>query len=227
MDPPGFSCDHPFQQTLLVRRTHTDAHHPMTPKRFVGVVLLVSGSVSCRSQIFASCGRTCDQGPSPDSEVAKCVARYSKPHLSPADIRAFIEHGDRECFVRGDPKRLADQGRCLPLSLGVDTRNGKALEIVYHCSDVCPDYGGVLFRYANTSRAECCATGGYPRHSPAWGSYEGCAPPELSLLGTGNIRYFPRHPDRPWEPGTTSPCDPTKVVFGDGTAVDEASLWSE
>ena len=155
--------------------------------------------------VLASCrSRTCE-GPSSDSEVAKCVSRYSRPRLTPADIRRFVEHGRSECFVRGDPKKLAEQGRCLPLSLGVDARNGKALEIVYGCSDICPDAGGVYIRYAKVSRKDCCAIGAYP--IPAWGGH-GCAPPEVSLLGLSQIAYYPRYPGRPWEPGTRSPCDP-------------------
>jgi hypothetical protein len=54
----------------------------------------------------------------------------------------------------------------------------------YHCSDICPDYGGVSFTYTNVSEDECCKLEGLPLRDPAWGGYRGCSPPEaMSRFG--------------------------------------------
>jgi hypothetical protein len=192
----------------------------------MGLIVALSLSTSWNSFVSRWHGPICDRGAS-DNELARCVARYSKPRLSPADIRKFIEHGSLECFVRGYPYELAEQARCLPLSLGVDERNGRAVELVYQCSDICPDAGGVLIRYANTSKEDCCAVGGYPWHDYAWGGYRGCTPPEHGVQRRGTRAYYPRYPDGPREEATRSPCDASKLVFDDGTVVEEATLWTE
>ena len=109
-------------------------------------------------------------------EVAKCVARYAKPSLTPTDIKKFIEEGLAVCFDLRDPEKRGDQGACLPLSLGVDERNGKTVEVRYFCSDVCPDYGRMIVSYASTSEQECNEIGAESLKDPAWRAYIGCLP---------------------------------------------------
>ena len=66
----------------------------------MGVLAALSLSTSWNSFGSRWHGPICAGGSS-DNELLKCVARYSRPRLSPADIRRFIEHGSLECFVRG------------------------------------------------------------------------------------------------------------------------------
>lgn len=173
------------------------------------------GPVSSSSGSATRLGWNIFGGKCSGDEVAKCVAKYAKAALTPADLERFIENGIAACFAQKDPEKLADQGACLPLSLGMDARNGRVVEIVYHCSDVCPSYGAIAVQYANITKQECCATGGHPRHDPAWGGYLGCSPPEIPLPRFN----YPRYPGGPMEPATRSPCDPSKIVFDDGTVV--------
>ena len=215
-------CDRPGKTPALQAFMIRDA--PMHANLLMGLLLVSQVSVSCRGSILKSCSPRCE-GPSPNSEVGRCVGRYARPRLTPADIRRFNTQGRNDCFGRGGPQKLAEQGRCLPLPLGVDERNGKTVEVIYGCTDVCPDLGGIFVRYANIAPADCCALGGYPNPTPSRSGYHGCAPPEVTVYG--QTAYYPRFPDRPWELGTRSPCDAAKIVFSDGTAVDEASLYTE
>jgi len=117
-----------------------------------------------------------------------------------------------------DPRRQQDA--CLPLTLGNDARNGKAIEVSYHCSDVCPNQGGILVRYAgNISEEECCKHDGYPRHDFAFGGYLGCAPPE-----TPRPVFNFRRPDGTMGLATRSPCKPSEVRFEDGTVVIDPNI---
>jgi hypothetical protein len=134
--------------------------------------------------------------------------------LSGKEIRRLSSEVIDECFSTDDPKLLWDQGACLPLEVGVDERNGHMVELRYHCSDLCPDYGGVGIFYAGVSKEDCCSIGGYPRKDPAWGGYRGCTPPEVPLP-----RFNFRRPDGRLAPASSSPCDPTRIVFEDGTVV--------
>jgi hypothetical protein len=146
--------------------------------------------------------------------VVACVARYAKPQLTPADIRKFVQQGRLDCFVRDNPFRLAKQAEHLPISLGIDARNGKVVEVAYHCSDVCPGQGGTFVRYRNVAENDCCASGGLPMKN--WvGGYLGCAP-AVEALGRF---YFPRRPGGPTELATEVSCHPTKVKFDDGTVI--------
>jgi hypothetical protein len=155
-------------------------------------------------------------GTCPGDAVAQCVAKRTKSRLSSKDIEKLGREVIEECFSTRDTRLLWDQGACLPLDVGVDRRNGRNIELRYHCSDVCPDQGGVGIFYAGVAKEDCCSIGGYPRFDPAWGGYRGCTPPEVPLP---RINY--RRPDGRLEPATRSPCDPTRIVFEDGTVVIE------
>jgi hypothetical protein len=119
-----------------------------------------------------------------DARLRSCLARVARPTWSHDDLRAYFAAGDDGCFAarRADPhgRRLEQQARCLPLSVGVDARTGKALELRYFCSDVCPGQGAVFLIYAGVDRDACCALAGRPLHDPAWGAYRGCLPPEAT-----------------------------------------------
>ena len=186
----------PFKVSTFGRTTRTRTC-------LVGLPVMFLVSLSWSSPLFEPSNLACD------NEVTRCVDRYFKS----------VAHGHDECFGRADPKKRAEQGRCLPLSLGVDARNGKVVKVVYSCSDVCPDYGGIGVAYANTSQKDCCAIGGYP-------GQRGCTPPEIPPV-QGRRAYYPRYPDGPRELAWRSPCAPEKIVFADGTVVVESTLWTE
>jgi hypothetical protein len=141
------------------------------------------------------------------SAVKSCVGRYARPALTPAEVRRFLSEGVPACFAVGDPAELARQGACLPLELGRDPRNTRVVEVVYHCSDVCPANGRIVLRYAGADERECCAIGGHPRRDPAWGGFVGCEPPEVPLP-----TFRMRAPDGTTKLAVRSPCEPQKVT---------------
>ena len=149
-------------------------------------------------------------------EVKTCVDRYAKPALAPGDVASFIDHGIDECFALREKPKLAEQGKCLPMTLGKDARNGLMIEMVYACSDLCPDYGTIVVRYAGTPEDQCCARGGHPLKDIAWGGYRGCTPPEVPLP-----RFNARRPDGVMSQATRDPCDPSMIRFDDGTVVTD------
>jgi hypothetical protein len=142
------------------------------------------------------------------------VVKRTKRRLSSKDIEVLSREVIDECFSTQDPKRLWDEGGCLPLEVGVDKRNGHLIELRYQCSDRCPEYGGVGIFYAGVSREDCCSIGGYPHFDPAWGGYRGCNPPEVALP-----QFKFRRPDGQLALASRSPCDPTRILFEDGTVV--------
>lgn len=77
----------------------------------------------------------------------------------------------------GYPKNKDINPKGYPKILGVYEKNGKVLEEVYFCSDLCPDYGKVyIFMKDILSDDACVAAGGVPYHDPAWEGYVGCEP---------------------------------------------------
>jgi len=96
--------------------------------------------------------------------------------LSPAEIRGIPREIIKQCFSLGDKRALANEGACLPLELGVDQSNGRAIQLRYYCSDICPNYGVIGAYYANVSEAECDSVGGGASFDPAHGGYRGCRP---------------------------------------------------
>jgi hypothetical protein len=149
-------------------------------------------------------------------EVKKCVDRYAKPKLAPGDVKSFVDRGINDCFSWREKEKLEQQGKCLPMTLGKDARNGLPVEMVYECSDLCPNYGTIVIRYAGASEHRCCAQGGHPLKDSAWGGYRGCTPPEVPLL-----QFNFRRPDGVMSQATRDPCDPSKVRFDDGTVVTD------
>lgn len=64
-----------------------------------------------------------------------------------------------------------------PIVLGQYYKNNLTLIETYHCSDVCPDYGGVSIIFQNIkSKEECAKADGQNLIDPAWGGYIGCTP---------------------------------------------------
>ena len=155
----------------------------------------------------------------PEEVGLECFGRYAKPRLSHADIQQFVDEGLSRCFANADPVKLLRQAPHHPTFLGIDSRNGKLLEVYYHCSDICPGYGGVNIRYAEVAMEDCCAVGGWALHDPAWGGYLGCAPPESEPTFA-----FSRVPGGAKEPAKQNPCDPSQVIFADGTSVKDPGI---
>lgn len=63
-----------------------------------------------------------------------------------------------------------------PKTLGIYMNNGQTLTEVYHCSDVCPEYGRIIVIFENVTQSECQQVGGRAFFDPAWGSYVACVP---------------------------------------------------
>lgn len=156
--------------------------------------------------------------PCDESETARCVARYARAQLSPADIKRFLEEGRSACVSSNDEAKIRQQRACLPLSLGVDARNGKLVELVGF--GVEPLYF-VEPRYVGVLESECCATGGVPEWTPGcFGrTYAGCSPPETLISFN-----YPRQPGGFMVSARTSPCKPGQILFADGQAMQDPNL---
>lgn len=177
----------------------------------LGLALALVGA--CKSRTHAPGGLDL-HGRCVGSELARCVARHAKASLSPSDIAGLREGLLKECFATGDKRRLAEQGACLPFDVGVDERNDKVVQLQYHCSDVCPNQGGVGVFYAGVAQNECCEVGGDPFVDPAWGGYWGCLVP-----GQRVSRSYQRRANGKLDLATSSACEPKKFVFSDGEVV--------
>ena len=99
--------------------------------------------------------------------------------LTSSQIAALDDALDT-CFSQGDPVALDTESECLPYALGADQRNQTQLEVVYFCSDLCPENGGVWIVYQDVQEADCQDLGGEPVQDFAFGIYIGCVPPELT-----------------------------------------------
>lgn len=111
--------------------------------------------------------------------LTACVGRWSAAEMTAPDIARFVNEGLPDCFPVDDQNALWRLDACLPLQVGNDVRNGKTIEVVYHCSDTCPGNGRVFLRYRGVDEASCCAVGGSPYAYPGWGGFAGCRPPEM------------------------------------------------
>jgi hypothetical protein len=112
-------------------------------------------------------------------EPCECIRSYGKTGMSSAEIKRLLDTGITACFALDDKNALEDEGRCLPTIAGTDARNGQSIEIVYGCSDVCPDAGHIFIRYSGVTEADCCGVGGTIAKDWAWGGFMGCMPPEV------------------------------------------------
>lgn len=64
-----------------------------------------------------------------------------------------------------------------PISLGVYEKNNLKLVEVYHCSDLCPDAGGVHIFYEDVkTESDCANIPGEAFVDPAFRVFRGCAP---------------------------------------------------
>jgi hypothetical protein len=174
-----------------------------------------------RAAAPAASSTASDGGPQGDleaeacEEMQRCVAKYAKPKLASADIARFLREGRAACFRPQWQKTVPASCFQFP-PLGVDGRNGKLVDVQYEvcCGDVlAPDQGSIALRYHAVPSTECCARGGDPVVSGAWGNYLGCAPPETQDV---SLWRDPRRPGGPLEPATLSACHPGKLIFKDG-----------
>jgi hypothetical protein len=145
--------------------------------------------------------------------LAACLQRWSATEMTASDIRRFINEGLPDCFPVNNPDVLSRFEKCLPLQVGKDARNGRTLEVSYHCSDVCPAYGRIFLTYRGVfDEKSCCAAGGSPSYKyPGRVSFAGCQPPEMQSPepvrdADGNMKL-----------GLRSLCDPTAqpIIVGD------------
>jgi hypothetical protein len=159
---PPTHADAPIPSSALPAASATpSASSAVTGTAVPGIDVLLRAMGGAPHEL-ADCG---------NAELRACLAPFIKPKLAPADIRGLA---DARCFKSaGDA--LTQAGDCLPLRVGADGRNGKALSFAFVCSDVCPNQGSVSFRYEHVDDTECCKLGGEPDY--IWPhSYAGCSP---------------------------------------------------
>jgi len=121
-----------------------------------------------------------DSGSETDTSTADpctCLAGLASGSLDSAAITALVD-GLPACFAVDKKDLLAEQAACLPQVVGTDARNGLSIEVVYTCSDVCPDAGWLAVIYEGVAEADCATAGGVVLKDLGFGTYVGCAPPE-------------------------------------------------
>ena len=102
---------------------------------------------------------------------------FSDPVISTDAMQAELErlHSINLTVANGN----SDPGG-YPVSVGVDSRNGKVVVEKFICRDSCPDVGMVFLLYQNVDSSEACngSVVGTPLFSPEpiLGEYWGCRP---------------------------------------------------
>jgi len=102
-----------------------------------------------------------------------CLASDAGHELSAWDLLTEYE--------RLDPMNQAlHEGKWPPTAAKLPKRLGtfhsRAVEEIYYCGDLCPQYGKIAIRYVGVAQADCAAIGD-PLFLVAWGrQYKGCAP---------------------------------------------------
>ena len=102
-----------------------------------------------------------------------CVASDGGPELSAWDLLAEYERlvAVNQALHEG---KWPPNATNLPKHLG--TFHSRAVEEIYYCGDLCPQYGKVALRYVGVAEADCAALGD-PLILAAWGrQYKGCTP---------------------------------------------------
>ena len=93
--------------------------------------------------------------------VVACLQPLAFEKLGEADLKRLRANA-ADCFSK-DKAELRRQASCLPLTMGVDARGRGKVELRYHCSDLCPDHGGVIAALDGPRDVSaCCAAGGEP-----------------------------------------------------------------
>ena len=116
----------------------------------------------------------------------KYVPDKSKPTLTDEDIKAELKNLER---INAAPNNMVINTNDYPKVLGIYSKDGLTLIEKYHCSDVCPQYGGVGIYYQNiTNKEECAKINGRDVIDPAWKGYVGCTP-EIESTNSFNIYY--------------------------------------
>jgi len=101
------------------------------------------------------------------------MASDGGPELSAWDLLAEYERLDpmNQALHEG---KLPAAAANLPRRLG--TFHSRAVEEIYYCGDLCPQYGKIAISYVGVAQADCAAIGD-PLFLVAWGrQYKGCAP---------------------------------------------------
>lgn len=117
------------------------------------------------------------------STPCQCLEAYASDSLGEEELQRLRDEGIPACFHQDDPVTLDMERSCLPAGVGQHVGDGRAIEVYYFCSDLCPDYGRVGVRYVGISDTPaCCAIGGIPLRDPAWGGFEACVPSEINPM---------------------------------------------
>lgn len=111
-----------------------------------------------------------------DAELIRCLQPLAFETLGAAALTRVVEQGEA-CFSK-DKTTLRHQASCLPLVMGEDARGRGKVSMRYHCSDLCPDQGGVVAEFEGLRNVQaCCASGGQPIIDGAWGKFRACVVP--------------------------------------------------
>jgi hypothetical protein len=154
---------------------------------FVMMLILCTLSICACTSVPIACtqeAKICSDGSAvgrtgPNCEFAKCpdsnnIQNNSLKFLDDEDIRAELQNLKS---INAYPDNKNIDSSQYPVILGIYSKNGLTLVEEYHCSDVCPDYGGVSMLFENiTSEEQCTTIGGISIIDPAWQVYRGCAP---------------------------------------------------
>lgn len=170
--------------------------------------------------------------------AASRAARDCMKAIAPKPRRlsgsAIGELGKRltsSCLANGPGRDVAvllsSQSGALPFVFAL-SEGGRPIQLVYHCSDVCPDQGGVDTFFYDVTERECCDLNQVPRYDFAWGGYLGCIPREITpksqRQGNPCDRIDRSGPDPGRHPRRPRMANPYTVQFRGGQAVID---WTE
>lgn len=97
-----------------------------------------------------------------------------KDSITKEELRAEQKRLDK---LNTFPDNKKIDSNAYPISLGVYEENNMKLVEVYHCSDLCPDAGGVHIFYEDIKTENDCANvQGEAFVDPAFRVFRGCAP---------------------------------------------------
>lgn len=107
-------------------------------------------------------------------DVVACLQPLAFETLSSADLNRIREQAPA-CFSK-DAATLRRQASCLPLVMGMEAQGRGNVEMRYHCSDLCPERGGVVAQLRGPRGVEaCCSAGGNPLIDGFTRRFRGCA----------------------------------------------------
>ena len=108
--------------------------------------------------------------------VTGCVSQNGQATPTPLPVLSKSDISAQVLRVAQLPQGVRYPDPDYPQVVGIDARNGKVLEIISFCSDICPNYEAKRLLYQNVTKEDCVKIGGNALGDKSWGGYIGCEP---------------------------------------------------